>query len=440
MPEATHPEPIDEPHVEPTPHLVLHDVLSDDDHARLLAFATGTAGFKPAHVTAPDGVLGSEDRTTRSAGVADASDVIELLETKLRALLPHARRETGVPHFRLGRLEHQLTSFGDGDFFTAHTDIGAAYSGAAGRRLSFVYYFHATPRKFDGGELRLFDRQVGPDGTVLPADSYLDVEPEDNSVLFFPSDALHEVRPVRVSGDPDPLATRYTITGWFHDAQVERAVPPLDPDQRTALMQRYTPSFTDTGFRKITTPPAVARRLRQLYDQRLELAAPEQIDDTYLPTGIPDRVPFDDVADHYLLALLQAHEDWAGCELEPTAGYGLRVYRQGQTLAHHTSLLETHVISSIVHVAHETNEPWPLTITDLDGVEHEIVLDEGEMLLYESARCAYARPTPLDGNSYCSLFLHYRPADWNLTMWTLLEQAMADGATELLPPQLHPQT
>ncbi len=56
--------------------------------------------------------------------------------------------------------------------------------------------------------------------------------------------------------------------------------------------------------------------------------------------------------------------------------------------------LFTHVISSIVHIAHEYDdekEPWPIEIEDHDGQLHSVALQEGQMLFYESASCLHGR-------------------------------------------------
>lgn len=424
----------------PTPALVLENFLSPEEHLALLKFVRGSNGFTDALVDQPDGALGATDDAYRRARVATPdAGVVEMFEDRLRSILPHARRETQVSYFRLGTLERQITAHHDGDFFALHNDIGSPWHDSSGRRLSFVYYFHEQPRRFNGGQLRLFDHRVNDLGQFEADETFQTIEPADNTIVFFPSDALHEVCPVSVPGDPEePGATRFTLTGWFHDADHRKTPPPLDREMRTALTERYTPSFTDTGFIKLKTPSAVHRTLRAAYDARSEHQTSEIIDEVYLPTGAPDFIDIEDVKGQFALALQSTHEEWSGQELVPTAVYGLRVYRSGQTLLAHTDTLQSHVISSIVHIAHETNEPWPLWITDLHGNEHEVVLEEGEMLLYESARCPHARPTPLDGSSYCSLFLHYRPVDWNVDYWTLIEQAVADGATDVLPPELWP--
>jgi hypothetical protein len=40
---------------------------------------------------------------------------------------------------------------------------------------------------------------------------------------------------------------------------------------------------------------------------------------------------------------------------------------------------------------------------------HEVVMDPGDIVYYESAKCLHGRNTPLDGDFYVNLFAHYRP-------------------------------
>jgi hypothetical protein len=92
------------------------------------------------------------------------------------------------------------------------------------------------------------------------------------------------------------------------------------------------------------------------------------------------------------------------------------VYRNGSSLVNHVDRSETHVISAIVHIGHELDEPWPIQIEDHDGRYHELELEEGQMLMYESAKQYHARLQPMIGRHYGSVFLHWLPADgWNWT-------------------------
>lgn len=80
----------------------------------------------------------------------------------------------------------------------------------------------------------------------------------------------------------------------------------------------------------------------------------------------------------------------------------------------HTDRHDTHVISSILHVYHDTNkgsEQWPLVIEGFDGQTVQVHLEPGDLLLYESSKCYHGRPKRFRGEYYTSLFLHYYPVD-----------------------------
>eukprot|EP01034_Spumella_vulgaris_P024333 gene24334-30656_t len=99
----------------------------------------------------------------------------------------------------------------------------------------------------------------------------------------------------------------------------------------------------------------------------------------------------------------------------------------------------THVISSIVHIAHEydnDDEPWPIQIEDHNGKLHSVSLEPGEMLFYESAVCVHGRQRLLKGKYYGSIFLHYQPVDksiWNYTIEDVIANVAPhwrEGTTE----------
>ena len=73
----------------------------------------------------------------------------------------------------------------------------------------------------------------------------------------------------------------------------------------------------------------------------------------------------------------------------------------------HTDGFETRVISSILNVAQQVDTPWALQIDDHNGVEHEVFLRPGEMVLYESAVLSHGRIKPFNGDYYSNLFVHY---------------------------------
>ena len=111
-------------------------------------------------------------------------------------MLPGVRNEMGMPWFRLGEIERQLTAHGGGGFFVPHVDTGHPI--AASRRISACTTF-TGPQRFSGGQFRLYDTWVTPSGSTA-AGTYTTLAPVDNSLVFFPSDAFHEVCPVRSDG------------------------------------------------------------------------------------------------------------------------------------------------------------------------------------------------------------------------------------------------
>ena len=133
------------------------------------------------------------------------------------------------------------------------------------------------------------------------------------------------------------------------------------------------------------------------------------------------------------------HEEWSGVPLVPSIAYGLRVYRNGSSLTMHTDRIDTHVISSILHVDRDYGgaEPWPIVIEGVDGVTAEVDLKPGQMLFYESAKCTHGRPRTFKGNWYTSLFIHYRPVDFTIPDAQARIRAVPDTWHTVLPP--HPE-
>ena len=118
------------------------------------------------------------------------------------------------------RFETNLTLHQPGGFYQAHKDTSDEDDDEhAERRLSFVFYFGQVPRRFDGGDLLLYDTSYdeGQKGINGPH-RYTRVAPLPNSLVVFPSDSVHEItRVVSPTGDPLDFADcRLTVNGWIH--------------------------------------------------------------------------------------------------------------------------------------------------------------------------------------------------------------------------------
>jgi len=122
-------------------------------------------------------------------------------------------------------------------------------------------------------------------------------------------------------------------------------------------------------------------------------------------------IPLDSQLKDTILSTLQPMgEDWAGVSLTGTSVYGIRRYKNGSWLAAHVDQMATHVISAILNIG-QRGDPWPLHIMDHDGKTHQVLLQEGQMVWYESAKLQHARPFKFSGEYFDNVFVHFKPRD-----------------------------
>eukprot|EP01038_Epipyxis_sp_PR26KG_P011470 gene11470-15363_t len=186
------------------------------------------------------------------------------------------------------------------------------------------------------------------------------------------------------------------------------------------------PKFTELGFEVIQIPDDIFAKLKKTVDDRLSdwdnIRLENQIDVVYTP--LPSKfIDIGPLSSEVMEKVRPLHEQWAGgIELAGTSAYGIRMYQNGSTLAFHHDRTSTHVISSIIHIAHEyydENDPWPIEIIDHNGNMHAVNLEPGQMLFYESAKCVHGRRKRFNGKYYASIFVHYKPVDRSIWSYTV---------------------
>lgn len=187
------------------PHHVIRNFLGGAMAERFLAFASAReADFQQAGVGLPERRLDTAVR--RSRLLPDLGELREPLEARLRAALPGAAAALRVSAFALGSIETQLVAHEHGSFYSRHTDLKTGPAETRNQRiLTGVYYFHALPRKFSGGALRLHPILGG---------GHIDIDPECDSLLLFPAWMPHEVLPVFCE-DGKFSDVRFSINCWF---------------------------------------------------------------------------------------------------------------------------------------------------------------------------------------------------------------------------------
>ena len=178
-------------------------------------------------------------------------------------------------------------------------------------------------------------------------------------------------------------------------------------------MNRRQPSsmnnYTELGFRKVRAPPELMARLVGFWNGR----------DAHDVGRIPDEAwpPGNTYTNHWSSptkmldmrpsplrravwdASRDVLEDWTSAELSPSSLYGVRVYTDGSVLAPHVDRMPL-VISAVINVAQDVDEPWPLEVYGHDGRAYNVTMEVGDMILYEGHSVVHGRPFPLKGRYY----------------------------------------
>lgn len=191
---------------------VLRGFMGSEFAARLLNFAVASeATFISTRVGNDDGRLDEQSR--RSLRHALLKDDVGTLERAVGDALPRILSELGIRPFSVASYEVELVSHGDGGFYGRHIDTftGGDRSRSGDRLVSCVYYLHSLPKRFAGGELRLYPLPT----RAAPAPEPIDITPEHDTLIAFSSWLPHEVKttacPTQQFED-----YRFSINCWVH--------------------------------------------------------------------------------------------------------------------------------------------------------------------------------------------------------------------------------
>lgn len=177
--------------------------------------------------------------------------------------------------------------------------------------------------------------------------------------------------------------------------------------------RRTTVPYFGLGFLKVRLAPHIFQKISQHFAQHKHEFSLEKGNGhlrsskpNYSPALLSSDLDFNQTL---LEELKPQHEKWSRLKLQKANCYGIRIYQPGSYLYNHVDREKTHIISSTICVDYQLNKPWPLYIEDIHGHPHEITMEPGEMVFFESAKLMHGRPYPLDGRYYAALFVHYTP-------------------------------
>jgi Rps23 Pro-64 3,4-dihydroxylase Tpa1-like proline 4-hydroxylase len=197
------------------PYHVVRNFLDEEMIVALLDHAASNqARFSPTRLES-----GAEDPSVRVSSILpDLGPFRKEFRRKVRPLVPSLIAQLRVSAFEIARIEIQLVAHGDGAFYKPHIDTRTGLESDLNsvRVLSGVYYFHAEPKAFSGGALRLYDFVLD-----THAPRFVDIEPERNTFLVFSSWARHEVLPVTCP-TRQFMDSRFAVNCWVHGKLADR--------------------------------------------------------------------------------------------------------------------------------------------------------------------------------------------------------------------------
>jgi SM-20-related protein len=186
--------------------------LGTDTAARILSFARDASDrFVPSDIG-----YGESKRIDlarrRSSKLKQLGEWESELQERAQKALPLIFDRLGYTPFEPASIEFEMVAHGDGAHFSRHADTVIRPEMTSYRAISAVYYFHGRPKSFHGGILRMHSI----DGN---AESFVDIEPTNDKLIFFPSWYPHEVTPV-VCPSGRFEDSRFAINCWVYARQL----------------------------------------------------------------------------------------------------------------------------------------------------------------------------------------------------------------------------
>lgn len=199
------------------PFLAYRDVLGPEYVAGLLNYVGAREGHFRAGVMSirETGELIADPLQRDAVYLADLGAFLAPIRSFVSAIAAPALSALHLNEARVKPREFFITAYRDGGHITEHVDTFNRLERV--RILSCVYYFATTPRRFSGGELRLYGLPKGPAAEQRSTRSFVDIEPDTDTLVVFPSWICHQVMPARVPSGAW-LDSRFTINCWIHRA------------------------------------------------------------------------------------------------------------------------------------------------------------------------------------------------------------------------------
>ena len=215
--------------------------------------------------------------------------------------------------------------------------------------------------------------------------------------------------------------------GWDETARIGH----LELNHHNRLQHDLIPKLTELGYQKMDIPQELYHKILEDRSTISELPIEPCTSDFrlirncarvvekdgqigYLSNGnnllieLKSKRNMDNILNAYLTPIVHK---WTQIPLRFLQRYGIRRYTRGSRVWAHVDDNPDFIVGAILQIDQKVDEDWPMHILDNKGTLHRILLQPGEMLLYESAAVPHGRQYALNGDFYDNLIVHWTPND-----------------------------
>jgi prolyl 4-hydroxylase len=216
-------------------------------------------------------------------------------------------------------------------------------------------------------------------------------------------------------GMPILKGEKYILTHWFKDQEINLQL------KNQITEHEFFPILHKVGFEKVSLKLDCIDKIRSwmkenendfvteinLYGEDVKNINSKILDISKAPQDLKTDL-LNNVKD-----LLTKWIEYKS-NLQHVSTYGIREYTRGSMLGNHYDRKNTHVVSAIIHLEDKSDKPWNLYIEDHNFKPHQITMEYGDIVFYESTTCLHGRPEPFEGDSFRNMYIHFKPERWGV--------------------------